>query len=87
MRGFGIRQFVGVFDARMVRIYRRTGSSPQVLGRSGEGRDAISVGLWSFDAKDRAQILTRAGVSSTLSEHWFARAFGEKPTQIPAQAA
>lgn len=32
MRGFGVTQFVGVFDARMVRIYRRFGSSPTVLG-------------------------------------------------------
>ena len=87
MRGFGIRQFVGVFDARMVRIYRRTGSSPEVLGRSGQGRDAISVGLWSFDPKDRTQVLARAGVSSKVSEHWFARAFGEKPDQTVRRAA
>ena len=87
MRGFNIRQFVGVFDARMVRIYRRTGSSPQVLGCSGQGRDAISVGLWSFDPKDRACLLAGSGLSSALSEHWYARAFGEKPAKIARLAA
>ena len=47
MRGFGVTQCVGVFDARMVRIYRHIGASPDVLGSSGTGRDKISVGLWN----------------------------------------
>lgn len=87
MRGFGIRQFVGVFDARMTRIYRRTGSSPDVLGSSGTGRDKISVGLWTYDPKDRQQVLARAGLSSQVSEHWFERSFGEKPENLIARAA
>ena len=44
MTGFGIRHFVGVFDRRMVRIYRAIGSEPEVLGSQGTGRDRISVG-------------------------------------------
>ena len=87
MRGFGIRQFVGVFDARMVRIYRRVGSSPRLLGSAGTGRDKISVGLWSYTASDRAKVLLRAGLSSGLSQHWYARAFGQKPDKLHAQAA
>ena len=35
----------GVFDTRMVRIYKRIGASPDVLGTQGEGRERISVGL------------------------------------------
>ena len=31
--------FVGVFDARMVRIYRPLGVAPDILGAEGEGRD------------------------------------------------
>lgn len=87
MRGFDVKQFVGVFDARMIRIYRRVGSSPTVLGSSGTGRDAISVGLWDNDPADRVQVLARAGLSSAVSEHWFARAFGEKPAQRVLRAA
>ncbi len=87
MRGFNVTQFVGVFDARMVRIYRMIGASPQVLGSSGAGRDKISVGLWDYAPADRAKVLHRAGVSSALSEHWFARAFGAKPAKLPARAA
>lgn len=87
MRGFDVSHFVGVFDARMVRIYRMIGSSPDVLGSEGAGRDQISVGLWAYDPADRARVLQRAGVSSELSEHWFARAFGDKPVHMPRQAA
>ncbi len=76
MRAFGLRHFVGVFDARMVRIYRMIGASPDVLGSTGEGRDAISVGLWHYSAQAHDQLLQRAGLSAALSANWFARAFG-----------
>jgi N-acyl-L-homoserine lactone synthetase len=71
-----LRDTVGVFDARMVRIYRRLGWEPTVLGTSGTGRDAISVGLWAHGAERRPNLLRRAGVSAELSTLWFDRAFG-----------
>ncbi len=87
MRGFGLSHLVGVFDARMVRVYRMIGSSPVILGSQGAGRAAISVGLWRYGAGDRARVLQRAGVSSQLSEHWFARAFGVAPQYLLRSAA
>jgi acyl homoserine lactone synthase len=78
MRGLGLTHFLGVFDVRMVRIYRMIGSSPEVLGSAGSGRDQISVGLWEYAENDRARVLSRAGLSSEISEHWFNRAFGQK---------
>lgn len=75
-RGFGLQHSVGVFDARMVRIYQRLGWGPTVLGTDGSGRDAISVGLWAFDADIRPRLLIKARVSSEISEFWFDRAFG-----------
>ena len=86
MRAFALSHLLGVFDARMVRIYRMIGASPEVLGTSGTGRDAISVGLWSYRAEDRHRVLRRAGVSSDLSEAWFARAFGSTPQGMRAAA-
>jgi len=74
--GFHLSDAVGVFDARMVRIYRRLGWEPTVLGASGAGRDAISVGLWAYHADLRPGLLRRAGVSAELSRLWFDRAFG-----------
>ncbi|MEP1765729.1 MAG: acyl-homoserine-lactone synthase [Sulfitobacter sp.] len=75
MKGFGIRHFVGVFDARMVRIYKRVGSSPEVLGTTGAGRDAISVGLWEFEEQAQEKVAERAGIAPELSRAWFERAF------------
>jgi acyl homoserine lactone synthase len=79
MNGFGVRHFVGVFDARMVRIYKRVGSSPDVLGSVGEGRDQISVGLWAFELDAQARVAERAGIPPSISRAWFNRAFGEAP--------
>lgn len=76
MTNFGIRHFVGAFDARMVRIYRAIGSSPEILGSEGEGRNRISVGLWEFTQEARNRVAARAGVSPELSRMWFDRAFG-----------
>ena len=86
MMGFGIRHFVGVFDARMVRIYKRVGSSPEVLGHEGEGRDRISVGLWEFSPAAQARVATRAGIPAALTRLWFNRAFGRMPVRELAHA-
>ncbi|WP_299648622.1 acyl-homoserine-lactone synthase [uncultured Tateyamaria sp.] len=76
MQNFGVEHFVGVFDARMVRIYRMIGSSPEVLGSTGTGKDQISVGLWHFDDQAAAAVADRAGVPLERSRQWFDRAFG-----------
>lgn len=86
MRNFGIDHYVGVFDARMIRVYRMVGSSPEVLGAIGEGREQISVGLWHYNAADREMIVRRAGVSMDVSELWFERSFGSQKTMQLAQA-
>lgn len=84
MRAFSLTHLLGVFDARMVRIYNMIGAAPEVLGSSGEGRDKISVGLWAFRDEDRDKVLRRAGVTSEMSEYWFEAAFG---FAIPLQKA
>lgn len=54
---------LGVFDARMVRVYRRLGWGPIILGTQGTGRDAISVGLWAFEEDRREALRAKATVS------------------------
>jgi acyl homoserine lactone synthase len=76
MRGFGVAHFAGVFDARMVRIYRMTGASPEILGSSGEGAARISVGLWSFDKAAQVRLAERSGISPRQSAQWFEQSFG-----------
>ena len=73
-RGAGVTHAVGVFDARMVRIYGRLGWGPIILGTNGVGRDAISVGLWAFGEEVRPRLLAKAGVSSEVSRFWYDRA-------------
>lgn len=75
MRNFGVEHYVGVFDARMVRIYRRIGSSPEVLGSQGQGRDRISVGLWEFAEDAQARVAKAAGITPEQSARWFALSF------------
>lgn len=79
LRGFGLDGFAGVFDERMVRIYQRIGSKPEILGHAGEDKDRISIGIWRFSDAARARVARRAGwVEGTVS-HWFKRQFGEAP--------
>ena len=87
MTNFGIRHFVGVFDARMVRIYRTIGASPEVLGSEGEGRDRISVGLWHFSDEAQARVAERAGISKEQSRLWFDQAFAAPAQQEYALSA
>ncbi|EBA08099.1 acyl-homoserine-lactone synthase [Sagittula stellata] len=77
MQEFGIQHYVGVFDARMVRIYNRIGSSPDILGQEGEGRAMIAVGLWEFTPEAQANVSRSAGISPDLSKRWFELSFGE----------
>ena len=72
---FGLQQVLGVFDARMTRIYGRIGFSPDVIGTDGAGRDAISVGIWTFTDAARRAISERSGIPLALAEKWFDDAF------------
>lgn len=81
---FHLSHAVGVFDARMVRVYRRLGWGPVILGSDGAGRDAISVGLWAFEDELRPRLLERAGIPDEVSRSWFARAF---ESRVPALCA
>ncbi len=72
---FGASDSVGVFDARMVRIYRRLGWEPTVLGTRGEGRERTSVGLWQLSEEAIEEMCTRAGISRETSLSWVRTAF------------
>lgn len=71
----GISKVIGVFDARMLRVYRRLGWSPDVLGAEGSEKDAISAGIWTVDRMVRPVLLQRAGVSSETSSSWIEENF------------
>jgi len=56
----GIQQIVGVFDRRMIRIYRRGGWAPEVVGESGTGREAVFLGVWDV-SEAYAESIRKAG--------------------------
>lgn len=89
LRGFQLNGFAGIFDARMVRIYKRIGANPQILANTGVGRERISVGVWSFTDYARARVAGRAGLSQNAIHHWFKIRFGDRPTSpflhVPAE--
>lgn len=82
----GLTFSIGVFDARMIRIYRRLGWAPTVLGSMGEGRDAISAGLWSFSEEIAQHLAAKAGIPRAQSRLWYhrSRAVFETPLALTA---
>ncbi len=80
---FGLTDSVGVFDNRMIRIYRNIGWEPTVTGTEGTGKDAISVGLWPITPECRASIADKTGFEVTAARDWFEASF---PSQMPLAA-
>ncbi|MCV2870131.1 autoinducer synthase [Defluviimonas sp. WL0002] len=82
--GLGLTRAIGVFDARMVRIYRHLGWEPDILGSAGSGRDAISLGFWRFSEDVRQKMALKAGIPAALSRDWFRF---DKVESLPVRAA
>ncbi|MFW8635812.1 acyl-homoserine-lactone synthase [Cribrihabitans pelagius] len=76
MRNFAVQHFAGVFDRRMVRIYRSLGFSPEIVGTEGEGGERICLGLWEYSEETYTTVAAKAGIAPDLSQLWFDRAFG-----------
>ncbi|MEM9431266.1 MAG: acyl-homoserine-lactone synthase [Pseudomonadota bacterium] len=72
---FGLLSAVGVFDARMVKIYRMIGWAPDVLGTRGEGAEQICAGLWPFAPELRTKIAQSAGLDPMAGAEWFEASF------------
>lgn len=74
---FNLTRALGVYDARMTRIYRSIGWPPKFVGAEGEGRQKICLGLWPFSAQIRDQIAARAGLDPSVAAGWFDASFPE----------
>lgn len=64
----GIQQIVGVFDRRMIPIYRRGGWAPEVIGESGTGRDAVYLGVWDVGETYAAAIRKAGRLEGSILE-------------------
>lgn len=76
MIGFGIKHCIGVFDHRMIRIYRMIGAAPEILGSAGEGEEFVGVGLWSITKEMFDNVSKTSGIPLAQSRRWFDSAFG-----------
>ncbi len=70
-RKSGVAHAVGVFDDRMIRIYKRLGWRPTIIGSSGKGADQVSVGLWDFENLPHRKLCAGAGLLPGEPEKWF----------------
>lgn len=86
LRGFDLGHFAGVFDARMIRVYQMLGGCPEILGMSGDGPDAIGVGLWQFSQSAHDKLVRRAKVTPEQSRAWFDHAFAPATTELSLAA-
>ncbi len=76
----GVRRSVGVFDTPMIRVYRRLGWSPEVLGRA----DGIAAGLWTFSEAVHARLRADTGLTERALDAMFDDARGA--LELPAAA-
>ncbi len=83
MRNLKVAHFAGVFDRRMVRIYRSLGFSPEIIRSAGTGREKISLGLWEYKAEAYHRVALRAGISPEISQLWFDMSFGGTSAKAP----
>lgn len=76
MECHGLSHMVAVFEASRLRVFRRLGAEPEVLGRAGEGRAMVAVGLWereSYGDEARERVEARAGAAAAALDE-----FGEQ---------
>lgn len=55
----GVRNALGVFDARMIRIYRQIGWCPKIIGQSLSPQGKIQLGLWDVSFEKYALVKER----------------------------
>ncbi|WP_299734037.1 acyl-homoserine-lactone synthase [uncultured Tateyamaria sp.] len=71
MQEFSVEHYVGVFDRKMLPVYRFIGSVPTVVGWSQSEKNKIGVGLWEFNAEEYCRLLSDCGMSWAEMELYF----------------
>ncbi|MEX0285100.1 MAG: acyl-homoserine-lactone synthase [Paracoccaceae bacterium] len=67
-----LKHFIGVFDRQMVRVYRKLGSSPSILGWMRAGKEQVGVGLWQFSVPVYKHLLKSASLTALEMELFYA---------------
>lgn len=67
---------LGVFDARMERVYQTLGWSPEVIGRDESAEENIAIGLWDFAQAPCDDLAARAEIDPACMAEWYSAALG-----------
>ena len=66
-----VSMLLGLFDAKMLRLYRAMKNSPQVLSNYDSQTDKISVGAWQMSEPLWEESLKKIGADKEDSEKWY----------------
>lgn len=65
----GVQQVVGIFDAFMLRVYRRINYGPEIVASSDRvGPNTIYVGIWDISEAKLAALRERSGIVASVLE-------------------
>lgn len=75
----GLEAAIGVYDLRMMRVYRRLGWVPDKLSEAEDPSGRIALGAWRFSNAIMAQLAVRSQTKPRIAEIWVDRAKGRDP--------
>jgi len=65
----GLTQITGLFDGQTIEIYKRAGWAPNIISKSGEGDDALFLGMWDISRANAASIRKNNGITGSVFKH------------------
>lgn len=72
MQELDIRAIVAVFDRLMLRRYRASGVSPEVLGQTEQGGSTVMAGIWRFSGSQLNSLMQRGSLDPVECQIAFA---------------
>ena len=77
----------GIYDAKMTRVYRRLGWSPEPFAEADDPSGRIRLGCWRFSHASADKLHAVAGLGPRLSKFWMDRALAHVPIFTPSSSA
>jgi acyl homoserine lactone synthase len=65
------KAFVGLFDRRMLRVYKMMKNFPEIIGATDGTEDWVAAGVWKMSIPVWERSMTRLGITKCVSQSWF----------------
>ncbi|MEM0977575.1 MAG: acyl-homoserine-lactone synthase [Pseudomonadota bacterium] len=75
----GLTGSLGIYDVRMMRVYKRLGWAPEPLDESDDPSGRIGLGMWRFSAAHLSRLSYVSGIGSRIANIWVEQANGYDP--------